>query len=112
MHTVHKYLIIEIFLHLGDIDDTAVCQFLEFGLVAVGAVHRRYRIMAVMARSEHEGVVCRSRCELHVTRHTLVGAYNRMNFDAAFLLSGLRMTSDTLENGVGEQRDGRGIDYA
>lgn len=68
--------------------------------------------MAVMARSEYERVVCRRRGELHVTRHTLVGVYHRMNFDAAFLLSGLGMASDTLDNCIGEQRDGRGIDDA
>ncbi len=103
MHTVHKYLIIEVFLHSGDIDYSAVSQFLELGIVDVGAVHRRYLVAFVMARGEHERVVGSRRCELHVAGHTLVGIYYRMDFDAAFLPACLRMTSHALEHGIGEQ---------
>ena len=54
MHTVHKYLIIEVLLHLGDINYSAVSHLLELGIVEVGAVHRRYLVPFIMAGSEHE----------------------------------------------------------
>ena len=58
MHTVHKHLIIEVFLHPGDIDYSTVGQFLELGIVDIGAVHCRYLVLLIMAWSEHERVVC------------------------------------------------------
>lgn len=112
VHTVHKHLVIEAFLHLRDIDDASVGQLLELGIADVGAVHCRYLIEGVMARSEHERVVCRGRRELHVAWYALIGVYHRVDFDTAFLLARLQrarlqMASDTLENGVGEQACGR-----
>ena len=62
-----------------------------------------------MARSEHERVIGRRRSEPHVAGDTLVGVYDRVYLDAALLLSGPGMSADTLENGIGEQRNGRGI---
>ena len=69
MHTVHKHLIIEVFLHPGDINYSAVSHLLELGIVDVGAVHRRYIMSLIMAWSEHERVVSSRRCELYVARH-------------------------------------------
>ena len=107
VHTVNKHLIIEVFLHLGDIDYASVGQFLELCIVDVGPIHRRYLIALVMARSEHKRVVCRGRRELYVAWHALVGVYHSVDFDTAFLLACLRMSSNTLENGVREQTYGR-----
>ena len=56
MHTIHKHIMIEVFLHLCDIDNATVCQFLKFGVVDIGAVHCRYLIALVMAWNEHERV--------------------------------------------------------
>ncbi len=41
MHTVYKYLITEVFLHFGDIYNATVRQFLEFGIIDIGAVKER-----------------------------------------------------------------------
>ena len=112
MHTVHKHLIIEVFLHLGDIDYSSVGQLLKLGIVDVGAVHCRYLVLLIMAWREHERVVGSSRRVLYITWHTLIGVYHCMNLDAAFLLSRFGMTSHSLENGIGEQCHGRRIDDA
>lgn len=40
----------------------------------------------------------------------LVGVYDRVHLDATFLLARPGMPSNSLENGIGEQRDGSGID--
>ena len=53
-------------------------------------------------------MTCR-RSELHIAGNPLVGVYYRVYLDAAFLLSCLRMPPNSLENGIGEQRDGCGI---
>ena len=60
--------------------------------------------MLVMARRKHEGVVGGSGCEANVTWHALIGMYDGMDLDAAFLLTRLGMPAHTLEYGVGEQR--------
>ena len=112
MHAVHKRLVIEVFLHLGDIDNAAVGQFLELVIVDVGAVHCRDLITLVMAWSEHERIVCRRRCELYIAWHTFIGVYHCMDFNAAFLFACLRMATNALENGIGEQAYGCGIDDA
>ena len=51
MHTVYKYLITEVFLHFGDIYNATVRQFLEFGIIDIGAVKSDYLVVAVMAWS-------------------------------------------------------------
>ena len=62
-----------------------------------------------MARCKHEGVVCSRRGELYVAGNTLVGVYDRVYLNTALLLSCFGMTSYTLENDVGEQRNGCGV---
>ena len=42
--------------------------------------------MLVMARRKHEGVVGGSGCEVNVTWNALIGMYDGMDLDAAFLL--------------------------
>lgn len=55
-----------------------------------------------MARDKHERVDGRRRCELYVSGDSFIGMC-RVNFDAAFILQyHLRMSSHTLENGIGE----------
>ena len=100
VHAVNKNLVIEVLLHLCDINNATVCQFLEFGIIDVGAVHCRYLVTLVMARGEPERVVCSRRCELHVAGDSLVGVYHRVNLDTAFLIPRLGMSSHALENGV------------
>ena len=75
MHTVYKQLIIEIFLHFGDIYHATVSQFLEFGIVDICAVKCHYLIVMVMAWSKHERVVVRRRSELYIAWNTLVSVY-------------------------------------
>ena len=109
MHTVNKHLITKVFLNLGDIYDTTVRKLLKFGIVDIRTVKSDYLVVTVMARSEHERIIGRRRSEPHVAGYALVGVYDRVYFDATLLLSGLGMSADTLENGIGEQRNGRGI---
>ena len=54
IHAVHKDLVTEVFLHLGDIYHTSVCQFLKFGIVDICTIKCYYIIVAVMTRSKHK----------------------------------------------------------
>ena len=108
-HTVHKYLVTEVFLHFSDIYDITLRKFLKFSIVDIRAVKCQYLVVAVMTRSKHKRVVCRCRSELHIAGHALICLYYRVYLDAALLLSGFGMPADTLENSVGEQCNGRGI---
>ena len=107
MYTVYKYLIREFFLHLGDINNASVSQFLKLGIIDVGTVHRRYLVMLVMIWREHKRVVGCCRCELYVIWDTLIGVYHRMNLNTSFLSACLGMTTNTLEYGIGKQAYGR-----
>ena len=52
---------------------------------------------------KYEGVVCSRRWELHIVWDTLIGMYDRVYFDVAFLPARLWMTAATFEYQVGEQ---------
>ena len=110
MHTIHKYLVVEVFLHFGDIYNPTVCQFFKFCIVDISPVKSDNLIVVVMAGGEHEGVVGSRRGELYITWDSLVGMDDRVDLDASFLLSGLWMPSNALENSVGEKRDCSRID--
>lgn len=59
--------------------------------------------------SEHEWVVGGRRIELHIAGNTFIGVYNRVNLDIALLFPSLGMLANSIENSVGEQWDGSGI---
>ena len=98
MNVVHKCLITEIFLHFGDIYYTPFRQFLKFGIVDICTVKCYYLVVPVMTRSKHELVVSCRRSELHIAGNTFIGVYYRVYLDAAFLLSGLGVPANSLEN--------------
>ena len=56
-------------------------------------------------------VVCGSRSELHIARYALIAVDARVYLYAAFLLSRLGIASHALEDEVGEEADGRGVNY-
>ena len=112
MHTVDKNLITEVFLHFCDIDDATVCKFLEFGVVDICTVKSEYLVVSVMARGEHERVVSGRRSKPNIAWNAFVGMDDRVHLEATFLLSCLGMPANAPENGIGEKRDGRGINDA
>ena len=65
--------------------------------------------MAEKAWGEHEGVIGGSGGKPDIAVYALIGMDDGMDLDAALLLPRLRVTPHTLENGVGEKRDGGGI---
>lgn len=98
------------FLHFGDIHHASVGGFLEFGIVDICTVKCHYLVVAAMARGKHKGESLMA-AEVNCTSQgPLVGVYDRVFFDAAFLLSRPGLPANSLENGIGEQRDGCGID--
>ena len=109
IHAVHKNLIVKFPLHLGHVHHVPVRQLLKLLIVDVCPVHGEDLIMLVMARRKHEGVVGGSGREADVTWHALIGMYDGMDLDAAFLLTRPGMPAHALEDGVGEQRNGGGV---
>ena len=110
VHDVAFRLIDQFFLHFRDICHLPPREFLELGIVNISPVQCDDVPTGVVRRSQHEAVVGCSRGKPDVRRHTLVGMDVGMNLDAPFLLSRLRMPAHTLEDEVGEQRDGGGVD--
>ena len=110
IHEIPQDRIFQRFLHLGDIDDATLGQLLELLIVDIGAVHGHYVALGELCRLEHERVVCGCRREFYVGGNALVGVYDRVDFDATFLLACLGMAPYTLEQQIGEQRYCRGVD--
>ena len=73
------------FFHLGDVYDAASGQFLEFGIIDIGTVHRQHIAIVKISRFEHKRVVGGGRCELHIGGHPFIGMDDGMDLDAAFL---------------------------
>ena len=71
-HTVNKHPLIEVFLHLGDIDNISLGQFLKLLIVDICTVKGNNLPVLEMAGGEHEGVVGSGGGELHVTMYSLV----------------------------------------
>ena len=82
---------------------------IELGIVNVSPVDGQDVPAGVIGRSEHEAVVRGSGSVLDVRGDTLIGVYVGMHLDPAFLPACLWMPSHTLEDEVGEERDGRRI---
>lgn len=110
IHAVCQHLVFEIFLHLGDIDDVPLGQFLKLFIVDICTIQGNDFIMLEMAGGEHEGIVGSGRGELYVTVNSFVCMNDGMHFYASFLLSRLRMPSHTLEDDVRKQGYRGGID--
>jgi len=110
IHAVYQHLVLEVFLHLGDIDDISLCQLLKLLIVDICTVQGNDLLMLEMAWGEHEGIVGSGRGELHVTMYSLVCMNDGMHLYATLLLSRLRMPSHALEDDVGEQGYRGGID--
>ena len=103
LHTVYKCLISEIHLHSCNIHHAFVREFLKLPAIDVSPAHGNNLFMLVIIRCKHERAIGCGRSELYVARHSLIGMYEGMHLDAAFLPARLRMTSDTLEYSVGEK---------
>ena len=73
MHTVHKYLITEFLLHIGDIHHVSFCKFFIFGIVDIGTVEGNNLIMPIVAWSEHEGVISGCGGKLHIAVNAFIG---------------------------------------
>ena len=110
IHAACQYLVFEIFLHLGDIDDVPLGQFLKLFIVDICTIQGNDFIMLEMAGSEYEGIVGSGRGELHVTVNSLVCMNDGMHLYATLLLSRLGMTAHALEDDVREQGYRGGID--
>ena len=61
----------------------------------------------IVGGAEHEAVVGGSRGEADVRGYTLVGMDIGVDLNPSLLLPALRMAAHTLEDEVGEERDGR-----
>ena len=64
----------------------------------------------VVGGAEHKGVPFGRRGEADIGGHKLVGMNIGVDFDPALLFPCLRMSPDTFENEIGEERNGRRID--
>ena len=102
IHAVCQHLILEVFLHLGDIDNISLGQFLKLLIVDICTVKGNNLPVLEMAGGEHEGVVGSGGGELHVTMYSLVCMNDGMHLYATLLLSCLGMTSHALEDDVRE----------
>ena len=102
IHAVCQHLVLEAFLHLGDIDDVPLRKFLKLLVVDIRTVQGNDLLMLEMAGGEHEGIVGGGGGELHVTMHSLVCVNDGMHLYATFLLSRLGMPSHALEDDVRE----------
>ena len=103
---VHDVLldgVFEVLLQLRHIYDPILCQLLELAVVDICPVHCHDIPFGVLRGLKHEAVVCGSRRELNVGRHTLIGVYNRVGLDPALLPPCPGAPADTLEDKVGEQ---------
>ncbi len=110
IHAVCQYLVLEVFLHLGDIDDVPLGKFLKLLVVDIRTVQCNDLVMSEMAGCKHEGITGSGGGELHVTMNTLVCMNDGMHFYAPFLLSRFRMPTHAFEYDVREQCYSRGID--
>ena len=92
------------FFHLCHIEDVPLCELFKLLVVDIRTVEGHNLVVHEMAGSEHEKVIGCGRSELNVTIHALIGMDDGMNLYAAFLPPRLRMTPNTFENHIGEQR--------
>ena len=100
IHGIAFYRVFERLFQLGDVYHAAPRKLFEFLIVDIGAVHRQYIAFGEICGLEHEGVVGGCRCEPYVRRHSLVGVYDSMNLDAAFLFPAFGMASHAFEQQV------------
>ena len=107
VHGVAFRLIDKILLHLRDIHHISCGQFLKLGIVDVCPVQRNDIPADIVGGAEHEAVVGGSRGEADVRGYTLVGMDIGVDLNPSLLLPALRMAAHTLEDEVGEERDGR-----
>ncbi len=87
-----------------------VRQFLEFGIIDIGAVKSDYLVVVVMARSKHEESLVAAEVNCTSQGTPSLAMYYRVYLDTSLLLSRLGVSANTLENSVGEQCDCSGID--
>ena len=109
IHAVHQDIVFQALLHLCDIDDFPLREFLKFLVVDIRTVEGHNLFMAEMSVSEHERVICRRGGKLDIKVYALIGMNDGMNLDAFLLLPCLGMPTHTLENYVGEQCYGGGV---
>ena len=98
IHAACQYLVLEVFLHLGDIDDVPLRKFLKLPVVDIRTVHGNDFAMLEMAGRKHEGIICGGGGEPDVPMNSLVFVNDGMHFYATLLLSRLGMTTHALEN--------------
>ena len=110
VHDIAFRLIDQVFLHLRDVGHFPSAEFLELGVVNVCPVQCDDVAAGIVRGTQHKAVVGGCRGEADVRRNALVGVDVGMHLDSALLLPCLRMPAHTLEDEVGEQRDGRRVD--
>ena len=110
IHCVAHRLIDKALLHLGDVYHLSLGEFLKLGIVDIRPVQCDDVTAGVVGRAQHEAVAGGCRGEAYVRRNALVGVDVGMDLDTSLLLPRLGMPAHPLEDEVGEQRDGRGVD--
>ena len=115
VHRVAEGLVGEVPLHFRDVDDPIAGEFLELGIVDICTVDGKDVAPVVVGGAEHEAVVRGGR-EADVRGHSLVGMYVGVHLHATLLHATLlparlRMPAHALEDEVGEERDGGGVEY-
>ena len=111
VHRVADGLVGEVLLHLRDVDDPVAGELLELGVVDVCPVDGQDVAPVVVGGAEHEAVVRGCSREADVGGDALVGMYVGVHLHASLLPARLRMPAHALEDEVGEERDGGGVEY-
>ena len=111
VHGVADGLVGEVLLHLRDVDDPVAGELLKLGVVDVCPVDGQDVAPVVVGGAEHEAVVRGCGREAEVGGDALVGMYVGVHLHASLLPARLRMPAHTLEDEVGEERDGGGVEY-
>ena len=110
-HDVLLYRVLQVLLHLRDIDDAALRHLLKLRIVDVGTIPGNDIPPVQRGRQEHKRVIGGCGSEADVRWNSLVGLDYTVHFDTPFLFTCFGMSAHAFEEQVGEEGNRCEVDY-